>query len=107
MYDFDENSHTKLSMNLELNATNPIQIHTGVVKKLRFEKKVNKMLTSNISEIYGLHFAQRIRLRAIQNLPPQGILKRLTQFYTRNRWMYKTHFFYFSGFTFLLIKKEL
>ena len=33
-------------MNLEL-------IHRVVLKKLQFEKKVNKILTSNISEIYG------------------------------------------------------
>ena len=46
-------SHTKLFINVELNATHPIQMHTAVVKKLRFEKKVKKMLTSNISEIYG------------------------------------------------------
>ena len=42
----------KLSINL-LNPTHSIQIHHTVVKKLRFEKKVKKMLTSNISEIYG------------------------------------------------------
>ena len=34
------------------NATNPIQIHRAVIEKLRFEKKVKKILTSNISEIY-------------------------------------------------------
>ena len=28
--------------------------------------------------------------------PLQGILKRLSQFYSRNRWTYKTHFFHFS-----------
>ena len=49
------------------------------------------------------HFAQRTQPIAIQNLSPQGILKRLRQFYSRNRWMYKIHF---SGSTFLLIKKE-
>ena len=52
------------------------------------------------------HFAQRTRPRAIKNLPPQGILKRLRKFYSRNRWMYKTCFIYFLGFTFLLIKEE-
>ena len=36
-----------------LNATHPIQIHISVHEKLRFEKKVTKILTSNISEIYG------------------------------------------------------
>ena len=46
------------------------------------------------------HSAQRTRPRAIQNLPPQWILKRLRQFYSRNRWMYKTDFIHFSGFTF-------
>ena len=35
------------------NATYPIKIHRAVYKKLRFEKKVTKILTSNISEIYG------------------------------------------------------
>ena len=29
-----------------LNATHPIQIHSAVLEKLRFEKKVNKILTS-------------------------------------------------------------
>ena len=49
----------------------------------------------------------RTRLRAIQNLPLQGSLKRLSQLYSRNRWTYKTHFFFhFSMFTFLLITKE-
>ena len=40
-------------MHGELNDIHPIQINTVVVKKLRFEEKVKKMLTSNISEIYG------------------------------------------------------
>ena len=35
------------------NATHTIQIHRAVLEKLRFEKKVKKTLTSNISEIYG------------------------------------------------------
>ena len=35
------------------NATHPIQIHGAVLNKLRFEKKVKKILTSNISEIHG------------------------------------------------------
>ena len=35
------------------NATYPIQIHRAVLEKLRFEKKVKKILTSNISEIDG------------------------------------------------------
>ena len=39
-------SHTRLSTNLEL-------IHRAVLKKLRFEKGSNKILTSNIFEIYG------------------------------------------------------
>ena len=37
--------------------THPIQIHRAVLEKLQFEKKVKKILTSNISEIYP--FAQR------------------------------------------------
>ena len=35
------------------NATHPILIHRAFLEKLGFEKKVNKFLTSNISEIYG------------------------------------------------------
>ena len=52
------------------------------------------------------HFAERIRPGAIQKLPPQGILKRLRPFYSRNGWMCKTHFIHFSGFMFSLIKQE-
>ena len=36
-----------------LNATYPIQMHRAVLEKIRFEKKDTKILTSNISEIYG------------------------------------------------------
>ena len=82
-------------------------IHRAVLEKLRFKKKGYKNF--NLKYLWNLwtnHFAQRTRLRAIQNLPPPGILKRLRQFYSRNRWMYKTYFIHFSGFTFLLIKKE-
>ena len=39
--------------NYPANATHPIQIHISVLKKLRFEKKVKKIFTSNISEAYG------------------------------------------------------
>ena len=35
------------------NATHPILIDGAVLKKLRFDKKAKKILTSNISEIYG------------------------------------------------------
>ena len=35
----------------------------------------------------------------MQNLPLEGILKRLSQFYSRNRWTCKTHFFHFSIFS--------
>ena len=31
----------------------PVQIHKAVLEELRFEKKVKKILTSNICEIYG------------------------------------------------------
>ena len=34
------------------NATHPIQIYRAILKKSRFEKKVKKILTSNIAEIY-------------------------------------------------------
>ena len=39
-------SHTKLSINLDM-------IHRADLQILQFEKKVKKILTSNISEIYG------------------------------------------------------
>ena len=39
-------SQTKLSINLQL-------IHRAILEKIRFKKKVIKILTSNISEIYG------------------------------------------------------
>ena len=35
------------------NAIHPVQIHRAILEKLRFTKKVKKILTSNISEIYG------------------------------------------------------
>ena len=34
----------------------------------------------------------------MQNRPLEGILKRLSQFYFRYRWTYKTRFFHFSIF---------
>ena len=62
-------SHSKLSINLELNATHPIQIHyTVVVKKLRFGKKVKKMLTSNISEIYGSNLLPKELTRLVYKI---------------------------------------
>ena len=47
------------------------------------------------------HFAQRTRPINIKNLPLQTIWKRLSEFYSRNRWTYKTNF---SFFNFLLKK---
>ena len=44
------------------------------------------------------HVAQRTQPRSIQNLPLGQISKRLSQFYSRNRSTYKTHFFHFSNF---------
>ena len=44
------------------------------------------------------HVAQRTQPRSIQNLPLREISKRLSQFYSRNRSTYKTHFFHFSIF---------
>ena len=44
------------------------------------------------------YFAQRTRLRTIKNLPMQRIWKRLSVFYSRNRWTYRTHFFNYSIF---------
>ena len=60
-----------------------------------FKKNFNLKYRWNL---WTNHFAQRTRPRTIQNLPLQGILKRLSQFYSRNRWSYKTHFFHFSIF---------
>ena len=60
----------------------------AVLEKLRFEEMAKQILTSNISEIYG-----------IQNLPLRKISKRLSQFNSRNRWTYKTHFFIFQFFS--------
>ena len=59
----------------------------AVLEKLRFEEMAKQILTSNISEIYG-----------IQNLPLRRISKRLSQFNSRNSWTYKTHFFIFQFF---------
>ena len=39
----------------------------------QFEKKVEKVLTSNIWNLWTNPFAQRTQPRAIQNLPLQGI----------------------------------
>ena len=75
-----------------VNDTHPIQICRAVLKYLW------NLMTN--------HFVQRSRPSTIQNLPLQGILKRLSQFCSSNRWKYKTHFFYFLLFTFLLITNE-
>ena len=98
-----------------------LHIRFRYIEKLRFEKKLKKLTISRnydlkkrlkkfnlkyLSNLWTNHFAQRTRPRAIKNLPPQGILKRLRKFYSLNRWMYKTHFIYVLGLTFLLIKKE-
>ena len=64
------------------NAIHPIQIHISVLEKLRFEYKVKKILTSNIWNLWTNHFVQRTRSRTMQNLPLEGILKRLSQFYS-------------------------
>ena len=56
-------------LNSLLNATHPIKIHRAVLNKLQFEKK-------NLKEIS----------------------KRLSQFYSHNRWTYKTHFIHFPIF---------
>ena len=46
------------------NAAHPIQIHRAVLEKLRFEKEVKKILTSNISEIYWLIVLSHARTHA-------------------------------------------
>ena len=53
-----------------------------------------------------LTIAQGTRPKTIKNLPLEGSSKRLSQFYSCNRWTYKAHFFHFSIFTILLITKE-
>ena len=81
-------------------ATYPILIHRTVIKKLRFEKKTLKNF--NLKYLWNLwtnHFAQRSRPRTIKNLPLQRILKRLSEFYFRNRSTYKTNFFHFFIFS--------
>ena len=89
----------KIVINLQL-------IHRAVLEKLRFKKKGYK--NCNLKYLWNLwtnDFVQRTRPRSIQNLPPQRILKRLRQFYSRNCWMYKTHFIHLSGF-FVFVNKN-
>ena len=75
-------------------------------REITILKKVIQILTSNISEIYGPIILPSELDRELSKLTLQEILKRLIQLYSRNRWTYKTYFFYFSMFTFLLITKE-
>ena len=81
-----------------LNATHPIQIHRAVLEKLRFEKRIKNFNLKYLWNLWTNHFAQRTRPRTIKNLALQRILKRLNQFYSRNRWTYKTRFFNFLIF---------
>ena len=85
--------HTKFSINLQL-------IYRGVLQKLRYLKKVKKNFNLHYLWILWTNdFTQIIRPRTIQNLPLQGTSKRLSQFYSRYRWIYKTHFFIFQFFS--------
>ena len=86
----------------------PNRIHRAVLEKLRLKKKKKR---KNFNFKYFLnfltnHFTQKTRPRTIQNLSVQQIWKLLSQVYSRNRLIYKTPFFHFSIFTFLLITKE-
>ena len=51
-YKRDRKYANETILRLHRYATHPILIHRAVLEKLRFEKKVKKFLTSNISEIY-------------------------------------------------------
>ena len=79
--------------------TYKIVYKSGADSPSRFQEiTIWKNKFKNLKNSWTNHFAQRIRTRAIQNLPPQGIMKRLRQFYSRNRSTYKTHFFSFFRF---------
>ena len=51
-------------------------------------------------------FCPKNSIKSYPNLPPQGILKRLRKFYTRNHWIYITHFFSFLRFYVFVNKKK-
>ena len=83
------------------------EIHQAVFEKLWFEKiSLKNFNLKYLQNSWTNHFSQRTRPRTIQNLPPQGILKRLRQFYSRNRWTYKTHFFSFFRF-YVFVNNEI
>ena len=86
--------------------THPIQIRKTLLEKLRFEKIIKKMLSSNNWNLWTNHFSQRTQTEAIQNLPLQDILKRLSQFYYRNRWTYKFIISFFNVCVFVNNKKR-
>ena len=76
------------------NATHPIQIHKAVLEKLRFEKKVKKILTSNISEIYGSILLPKELSRLVYKIYRyKKISKRLSQFYSNYVTTKKSLFF--------------
>ena len=62
------------------------------------KKGYKNFILKYLWNLWTNHFAQGTRPRTIQNLPRQGILKRLSKFYFRNRWTCKTNFIHFSFF---------
>ena len=92
----------KISINLEL-------IHRAILKKLRFEKKVKKILTSNIPEIYGPIILPSELNRELSKiyLYKEFWSHKVNCTYSRNRWAYKTHFFHFSMFYVFVNNKRI
>ena len=79
-YDFVNNKRTVIAGNffrkyryfntlLEL-ATHPNQIHRAVLERLRFEKKVKKIYTSNIFEIHGSILLLKELSRLVYKIDP-------------------------------------
>ena len=62
-------------------------------KNYDFKKGYKNFNLKFISEIYGPIMYPKQQPRSIQNLPLGEISKRISQFYSRNRSTYKTHFF--------------
>ena len=62
------------------------------------KKRLKNFNLKYLRNLLTNRFVQRTRSRTMQNLPLEGISKRLSQFYSRNRSTYKTHVFHFSIF---------
>ena len=78
----------KIVYNLEL-------IHQAV-QEIKIWKKLKKILPWNISDIYRPIISPK-------ELGAELSIIYLYKEFSRNRWTYKTHFFHFLIFTFLLI----